>query len=921
MSGQRDCPTFPDSRYFEGHVRIGKNIFGVHHGDPNFLLNLLSQPAAPSPAYNTLDAKFQQTAWMSEDSPQLLFVPRDNPFHGPLFGRLRLPPGGFPLEIKRTGWILNEVLQESWKDLEYALLHVLSAMMRAHHLRLSEGQIPHPPPRQYGYNCVYRSSDAANAVAIRARNAFLPLMAEITMYFIALDALAPLKAVPGQNPWRDQVIEYSGVHPQWFADLENSAVGDMRTPRVGGILDFTHRDDPALTRRHRLEWVLSLIMYRYPIPIYFYWGEIASTPSYPVPPALRQNCLCPDIHEISYLSALPGKVAFSAWREQRGHMESCRLSHPYRPPSVRSALPFTPQSAQSSVTMPTTPPSPADPPTDPPEPEKNSGQKRGEDPQSFFARRKTRNDELTRRETDQMRGKRLQREAAAATGAPPGKKGPSVFIWEEENGFYIRRSITRSEAADMWDAYTPAQRIYDGFHNQWDLCTALAPDEGPPENDMDNDAGPDDDVFPEASDIPNTLLPAEAPGPPETEKDLKRAHDLDDLEHGHVSNDDDGDSPYEPYHDISDIPRQRFGFCPPIAPSTYRTPVDRDTCYKALGDSKWPSLKAEYEHLPSLLAYLLHGVESINEIPRELLDLRQDDADISSLSNWVFSIHIEHLISSDDSELGRKKTYYVLRPTDPDPDDLYIVLSSAVTTLQIIRMGWGPDLREVVTHLVEYGIEFRLCIQEEPSNNPSPPRWTGYTGLGFRKQNYSATPVDYHVYQALRDNFLESPRGRLALQAGGIVGRLARFAVNTNVACLGPTQDALWTGVRLWDGESSMAYWDNLLTEDEINLICGVYEVGTGRVKKATDEKQTSQISWWPKPFVFATSGMNTGWWSADCEQWFLQRQAKIEAGVAKLHTSKDWKSSIRFFTQPRKIATANEKICAEFLKAKLLPT
>ncbi|KAJ7778000.1 hypothetical protein DFH07DRAFT_689013, partial [Mycena maculata] len=80
---------------------------------------------------------------------------------------------------------------------------------------------------------------------------------------------------------------------------------------------------------------------------------------------------------------------------------------------------------------------------------------------------------------------------------------------------------------------------------------------------------------------------------------------------------------------------------------------------------------------------------------------------------------------------------------------------------------------------------------------------------------------------------------------------------------------------------------DDGLTDQEIGLICGVYDVGTGATN---DDPQTSRISWWPLPHAFRSSGLNTGWWSPDCEVWFQQRQAAIKRGTAKLLTQTEWK-------------------------------
>ncbi|KAJ6532084.1 hypothetical protein B0H19DRAFT_876809, partial [Mycena capillaripes] len=75
------------------------------------------------------------------------------------------------------------------------------------------------------------------------------------------------------------------------------------------------------------------------------------------------------------------------------------------------------------------------------------------------------------------------------------------------------------------------------------------------------------------------------------------------------------------------------------------------------------------------------------------------------------------------------------------------------------------------------------------------------------------------------------------------------------------------------------------LTEDEIDLICGVYTVET------KDGQQVKYISWWPKPTAFWSSGLNTGWWNANCERWFVKRLKEIEKMSVKLHTYSEWKS------------------------------
>ncbi|KAJ7796840.1 hypothetical protein B0H14DRAFT_2390246 [Mycena olivaceomarginata] len=67
------------------------------------------------------------------------------------------------------------------------------------------------------------------------------------------------------------------------------------------------------------------------------------------------------------------------------------------------------------------------------------------------------------------------------------------------------------------------------------------------------------------------------------------------------------------------------------------------------------------------------------------------------------------------------------------------------------------------------------------------------------------------------------------------------------------------------------------------------------RSSKAEDGQQLKFISWWPTPTAFWSSGLNTGWWNANCERWFVKRLKEIERKSAKLHTYAEWKKQDQF--------------------------
>ncbi|KAJ7089907.1 hypothetical protein C8R44DRAFT_596373, partial [Mycena epipterygia] len=182
--------------------------------------------------------------------------------------------------------------------------------------------------------------------------------------------------------------------------------------------------------------------------------------------------------------------------------------------------------------------------------------------------------------------------------------------------------------------------------------------------------------------------------------------------------------------------------------------------------------------------------------------------------------------------------------------------------------------------------------------------------LGRRPAGYSPTLVDLGVYIQRRDTFLRSSRGRAALFYGGIVGRLARLVLSDSedIACLGPSEDILKTGARVSSGNEEKALWHEALTEEEIDIICGVYSVETA------DGQQLKYISWWPKPTAFWSSGLNTGWWNANCERWFVKRLKEMKNPQVKLHTYSEWKNKIRFSTAARKVNAKNDELAARYL-------
>ena len=103
------------------------------------------------------------------------------------------------------------------------------------------------------------------------------------------------------------------------------------------------------------------------------------------------------------------------------------------------------------------------------------------------------------------------------------------------------------------------------------------------------------------------------------------------------------------------------------------------------------------------------------------------------------------------------------------------------------------------------------------------------TQVPIRLSDYVFKPTDYEVYVHQRARILSSPRGCAALLRGGIVGRLAKEHLAIESACLGPSPSVTIhrIGFNVTDRYGAK-YWDDELTDDEADVICGLHRCYTG---------------------------------------------------------------------------------------------
>ncbi|KAF8172857.1 hypothetical protein K438DRAFT_1772548 [Mycena galopus ATCC 62051] len=560
-----------------------------------------------------------------------------------------------------------------------------------------------------------------------------------------------------------------------------------------------------------------------------------------------------------------------------------------------TSFPLTYSAANSSfvphrscpLTFATTKPSVvATPPTPPgefPPVVHNSNQKPGESMEAFFERRSKADAQALACETDRQRQSRLAKEKNSQRKACPSKA--RVYVWEKINGHWIRRPAGQ-EKEDLWDEHSSSQRRYNSFCDEWDLCVKWGPEDLP-------NLEEDKELLEDAGHLYPVKMVTDLLGPSNnTVKKTLFAYQP--IRTG------------DPNHD------------PVYQPITNETPILQRALYYRFGlfgEKHWrvpprlPSVKTVQNLVGLPTATILPVMQTffgqcmdpeaqhLGLIDRKLLDFHQNPT-YAQPENRYFDLLYEELWNQHETSrpltAGNmldevRVNYYVLRERGkPLIDSRVLLMESPTDVFEILRQRWGPTIDDVAERLVSRGMSFHLAL----------------TQLNFQ--------------------LLHRRRGSIALQYGGLVARLARPEAFLNELLHNFDNGIPEFADCLWNRRSNYAYWFQGLAQSEIELLCGVYHMATGKTDQRKDgtiavalntgglSEQTRQISWWPTPSAWQSGGLYPGWWSPPCEDWFLKKRSQYESGKSfRLSTNIQWKSNIKFDKNLRPTLAAHEKISA----------
>ena len=206
-------------------------------------------------------------------------------------------------------------------------------------------------------------------------------------------------------------------------------------------------------------------------------------------------------------------------------------------------------------------------------------------------------------------------------------------------------------------------------------------------------------------------------------------------------------------------------------------------------------------------------------------------------STHTHSLRHESLNGLGDIEkwLLGEDTIFLIRTTSHAVNSMEwkLAIRNPASALQCIRWLSSLSINEVLRLLVRRGIPFNTFLPSpaliaQGSSSKSTLRGRAPASLGItRPCGYRFDAADYVAYEAVRDNFLRRPYARAALQKGGIIWQLVVEFLDPGVVCVGPSDDVLDLSIK-HRSPSGQDYCDDDLTEEELDILCGVYKVYTG---------------------------------------------------------------------------------------------
>ncbi|KJA19625.1 hypothetical protein HYPSUDRAFT_204504 [Hypholoma sublateritium FD-334 SS-4] len=516
--------------------------------------------------------------------------------------------------------------------------------------------------------------------------------------------------------------------------------------------------------------------------------------------------------------------------------------------------------------------------------------------------------------------------ARRATGHIPTKKPPmKVYHWEkDDNGQWQRTAVLKVLRNETLDEYGHNQKVFDERSNEWDCCTdmgeldaaerqALYEEDDPilpigrgplpsvPDNLVSSPvllqvSRPSPPPFMHDNSVNPSFLPSSAPAPADIDSE---------TDHPIASSEE--FAAYLPeQHSPADVLRLFFGFVapPPSVRLHLPDPTEHQVKDLALGvGCANLDLLASYVKT-SAGRYAANFFWSLSQSPwippsNVLFDLaRGNSQSIQHRRRMRFLRQLPGDIYLFD--FGKEATV-----------EWHICVSDISLALLIIRLDDNLCDYDIARALLNQGSPFCTVMDSVPFPIvPCPP------GISrVRLSSYQFSAEDYKTYRRDSAELLRSPRvARQALMRGGILWRLAMEHASFQDVLAGPTIVAtIQHRCRSFVGGADRFFIDDVLTMNEVEVICGVYCVYTGQ------GIQTAKKSWWPLPDLWDMLACQP-FWQERSESWFERRLEELESGRGVPLTATQWRSRSKQNSVVCRAIINNTEVSKAFLKDLQLP-
>jgi hypothetical protein len=762
----------------------------------------------------------REIQWYYKYQPYLAFIPKDDVFQGPIFGRLQGSRSTFEANVvphTLLQFVFHPAVTESWLRLENALLYLISSF----YVRLSPMTAPRPPlPSDTRFFDPKPSIKNVVDSVMFAQKCFLYLIADLR-YSIA--KCTQIHCIEGVMSYT-KIFGISDLDPIWMKDLAASKA--MLSDNLAGcVVHCKDLEDGFDIHRFAEGFAPVYIPFASITRAVFHDADkdiLTYAPDkYDFAPLIDQNVL--DKLLLPFRMKDVGQRIKYEWFNRHldvlldvPFVQTCQPVYqckPLSPPPPSDLESLGCQSDLESLECP--PPSDIESPSSPigdlPDPLPGSNQYSGE---WWYHHYRHVNACIEFEDVDdddelsayQARGILLNK-----CNALPTICLDEFYVWEpapSHPDYLLRRPLDISEARSLWATYPPTHRVHNVLKEEWDLyhvsCNFTTMSRDPTISD-------------EPLNLPN-LTEASA---------TKSRH--------HYGIRDDRklmlDTQLQAFKDKRrpifcereplENARRRFGFLFPNPPVVNDASLSKGMpWWFYLGHSDC-LLQPAIEIQVCETLWLLQKGHHDQLVP--LLDiLSQADALIAR--NDVRITHFPAAVFEYSEQ--HPKNLYLLDFPEESHADWFIGVTQATDVVLALREGWAKDSHTLVKNFLQHGIRF-YTLSAVPDRVPTGDITLQRFDLPPAPVHHGYTMTDFYEYEQRREELFDSPYGRIAGRSGGIVARLwrrdqSKFEQRVQEVMVGPTAAALWKGVRVKLGERW--FYDDELTRQMDAYICGQYE-------------------------------------------------------------------------------------------------